>query len=151
MKLRFSHAALAAAALSAVAAAEPWVPVDTLPGGIAVEMDQATKIKEMDGIRTVERATFRKQLPTGMMETAVEIDCAKEDAKINGIKLTSDGKVLADNVNKLAQFEPINPGSAEAMYFKALCGKEVSGASETSPATPGDKGADATSSGDTGE
>lgn len=118
-------AALPATALSAAAEAS-WSKVDELPGGIAVEMDTGSKVEEMDGVRPVERARFRKQLPTGMMETAVAIDCAKQDAKIRSMKLTSDGKVLSDKTDNAAQYAPIHPGSAEAMYYKALCGKEVS-------------------------
>jgi hypothetical protein len=119
-------AALAAAALSAAAVAQAnWTKVDELPGGIAVEMDAGSKAEQMDGVRMIERATFRKQLPTGTMETGVSVDCAKQEAKIRSVKLTSDGKVLSDNTNNAAQYAPIHPGSAEAMYYKALCGKEV--------------------------
>jgi hypothetical protein len=142
MKLRISHLALAAAALSGAASAE-WTQVDKLPSGIAVEMDSASKAHEMDGVRMVERASFRKQLPTGLMETAVAVDCAKQELKIRSMRLTSDGKVLADKADNQAQFVPINPGSAEATYYKALCGKDVAGASAIPPASPADEGADA--------
>jgi hypothetical protein len=115
-----------AAALPATAADPAWTKVDELPGGIAVEMDTATKVEEMDGVLLIDRATFRKQLPTGMMETAVSIDCKGEQIKIRGVKLTSDGKVLSDSTSNTAQYVPIHSGSAEAMYYKALCGKDVS-------------------------
>ena len=135
--------ALAAAAFSAAAAAQSWTQVDQLPSGIAVEMDSASKVEEMDGVRMVERASFRKQLPTGLMETAVAVDCKGEAIKIRSMKLTSDGKVLVDRADNQAQFVPINPGSAEATYYKALCGKDVAGASAIPAASPADEGADA--------
>jgi hypothetical protein len=141
--LRPRHAAFAAVALAAAASAEPWAKVDEMPGGIAVEIDQASKAEEMDGVRLVERASFRKQLPTGMMETAVAIDCAQEEVKIRGIRITAEGKVLAEKADNQARFGPINPGSAEAIYFKALCGKEVAGAAAIPPSSPADEGADA--------
>src|SRR3569833_3887494 len=94
MNLRISHLALAAAALSAAAAAQDWTKVDELPSGIAVEMDSASKVEEMDGVRMVERASFRKQLPTGLMETAVAVDCKGEAIKIRCLLLSSVGFVL---------------------------------------------------------
>lgn len=135
MNIRFSHAVLAVVAVSAsAAAAESWVNVDVLPGGFALQIDMASKVEEMDGVRLVERATFRKQLPTAMIETAVAIDCAGEMAKTRGVKMISDGKVLSDSTNNTAQYLPVHFGSAEAMYYQALCGKPVSDTGGSTPA-----------------
>ena len=110
------------------------LPGGVLPGGFALQIDMATKVEEMDGVKLVERATFRKQLPTATIETTVAVDCAGETAKTRSVKMISDGKVVSDNTNNAAQYVPVHFGSAEAMYYKALCGKPVSDAGGGAPA-----------------
>ena len=135
MNIRFPHAVIGVLALwGSAAAAESWVNVDVLPGGFALQIDMATKVEEMDGVKLVERANFRKQLPTATIETTVAVDCAGETAKTRSVKMISDGKVVSDNTNNAAQYVPVHFGSAEAMYYKALCGKPVSDAGGGAPA-----------------
>ena len=40
------------------------------------------------------------------------------------MRLVNGDDVLAQNVNDDAAFEPVHQGSSEAIYFKALCGKD---------------------------
>lgn len=128
MTLRFAAltAALPAAALfSAPLAAEPWAQVAQLPGGIALELDEASVSHGMDGERHVALGTFRKQLPNALMETSVAVDCGANQAKIRRVRLLDGERVTADNILATAEFQPVNEGSAEAFYAAALCaGKE---------------------------
>jgi hypothetical protein len=127
-----------AAALPAALGAEPWNKVDELPGGIAVEIDEGTEVEALDGVRLIERATFRRELPNGTMETAVAVDCAKEEARIRGVRLMNGEQVLSENVNDTTPYTAVHPGSAEAIYFKALCDKDISGASTPGTVAPPD-------------
>lgn len=106
-------------------AAESWQKIDELPGGIALEVDRDTQVEALDGIALVQRATFRRQLPTGTIETAVAIDCQHKSAKIRGVRLKNGDAVISETVTNYDDFTPINPGSSEALYFKALCYEEI--------------------------
>jgi hypothetical protein len=121
----FACTAAMAGAIATAAQAEPWTKVDELPGGIAVEIDENSQVEALDGVQLVEQATFRRQLPNGTLETAVAADCAHGTAKIRGVRLVNEGKVLSQNVNDKAPYKPVHQGSSEAIYFKALCGKEA--------------------------
>ena len=124
MKRHLAPFALAAV-LAAAAHAEPWTKIDELPGGIAVEIDEDSQVEALDGVQLIERATFRRELPNGTLETAVAVDCTHGTAKIRGVRLVNGEDVLAQNVNDGATYDPVHQGSAEAIYFKALCGKEA--------------------------
>lgn len=125
MRLRRALAAgpavLALAAMPAPLAAEPWEQVAELPGGIAVEVDANSVFEALDGVRLVLRATFRRQLPTATMETAVAVDCARAEAKIRGVRLLDGETVMSENVSLDSEFAPVREGSAEDIYFQALC------------------------------
>jgi hypothetical protein len=142
MSFRTAPLALVLAALPAALAAEPWEKVDELPGGIAVELDLDSVFEALDGARLVLRATFRRDLAMGMMESNVEIDCGLETAKLRGIRLMNGATVLSERIDHLADFAPINPGSAEAIYFRVLCGKPASVEAMIPEALPEDDGAD---------
>jgi len=122
---RLAAAVLPVALAAAPVAAQDWQKVAELPGGIAVEMDRQTLFEGLDGNRMVLMATFRKQLANTTMETAAAVDCARKQAKIRGVRLLSDGEILSEKVMATAEFAPINPGSAEATYYTALCGEEI--------------------------
>jgi hypothetical protein len=126
--MRFRHApfALALAALPAVLAAEPWEKVDELPGGIAVELDRDSVFETLDGATLVWRGVFRRENVGWTMETHVAIDCERELAKIRGMRLLDGAEVLTERPDLLAEFLPINAGSSEAIYYKALCGRPAS-------------------------
>ncbi len=147
MKLQIAFCTLLAVALPATLAAQDWTEVDRLTGDIAVELDRDSVAEVLDGAATVKRATFRKQLPNAMMETDVAVDCASETSKIRSIRLMLDGKVATETATPGAAFTPVGYGSVAAIYFKALCGKDIA-------KPPHEEGAgldDETDSGDAGE
>jgi len=114
-------AALCAALLPSALAAEPWEQVAQLPGGIALEPDLASVSTGLDGERRVAVGTFRKQLPSGLMESSVTVDCRANEARIRRVRLFDGERVTADNILAGASFAPVNEGSAEAFYAAALC------------------------------
>lgn len=116
--------------LAAPLAAEPWKEVAQLPGGIAVSLDEASVDDAMDGMDMVKLGTFRREMPSGPMETDVAVNCQKETSKIRGVRLVGSGQVYNQQLSRTVDFTPVRDGSSEAIYFKALCGKEVSLASE---------------------
>ena len=125
MKPLSALCAIALFALPAALSAENWEEVDRLPGDIAVELDRQSTSKAQDGTVEVVLASFRKQLPNGMMQTDVAVDCAGQAAKIRGIQLLQEGKVVTSSSTPGAEFRPVNDGSSEAIYYKALCGREI--------------------------
>lgn len=125
MKPLSALSALALLAIPAALSAENWEEVARLGGDIAVELDTQSVTKAQDGASEVLQATFRKDLPNAMMLTDVAVDCTKEIAKIRGIRLVQDGKVTTTNSTPGAEFRPVNYGSSEAIYFKALCGRDI--------------------------
>jgi len=142
MIYRTASLALLLAALPAALAAEPWDKVDELPGGIAVELDRDSVFEALDGARLVLRGTFRRENVGWMMETNVAVDCGLELAKIRGIRLLDGDKVLTERADHLAEFLPINAGSMEAVYFKALCGKQAAADAALPEAVAEDAGID---------
>ncbi|HSG34127.1 MAG TPA: hypothetical protein VLA37_06295 [Sphingomonadaceae bacterium] len=143
MNSRFVPLALAIAALPAPLAAENWQQVDELPGGIAVELDLESWFEALDGVRLVQQGVFRRPNASWTMHTIVSIDCELELAKISGVRLLDGDELATEQLNYQAEFLPINPGSAEAMYYRALCGKEPSANAGLPEPTPEDEGADA--------
>ena len=143
--MSFKHAisALALAAIPAALAAEPWEKIDELPGEVDVELDMGEVFEALDGARLVMQGTFRRENVSWTMETSVSVDCELEFAKIRAIRLLDGDEVLTENVNYQAAFLPINAGSAEAIYYKGLCGREPSVNDAIPEATPEDAGADA--------
>ncbi|MCB5426082.1 hypothetical protein H0274_12505 [Altererythrobacter sp. CC-YST694] len=125
MKPLSALCAIALFALPAALSAESWEEVDRLPGDIAVELDRQSMSEAQDGTAQVVLASFRKQLPNGMMQTDVAMDCAGQAAKIRGIQLLQEGKVISSTPSPGADFRPVNYGSSEAIYYKALCGREI--------------------------
>jgi len=142
MNARFAPIALMLATLPGALAAEPWEKVDELPGGIAVELDQDSVFEALDGARLVLRGTFRRPNGGWMMETSVAVDCGLEQAKIRGIALMDGDEVLTTSSDPLAEFAPINAGSSESMYYKALCGHQAAVDEAIPEARPEDEGAD---------
>lgn len=125
MKLRIAVAILAVAVPSALAA-QDWQEIDRLTGDVAVELDQASVTKAMDGANEVLQATFRRQMPTGPMESDVAIDCGNATARIRAIRLiNADGSIYNQPVQQTLDYHSIGFGSSEAIYYKALCGKDV--------------------------
>jgi hypothetical protein len=122
--MRFAIA-VAAGLLSSTLAAESWKQVDLLPGDIAVELDENSMSEAMDGANMVLMATFRRLMPTGTMETDVAIDCKNETAKLRGLRLVNDGEVYNQPVSPTTDYHAIGYGSADAIYFLALCGKTI--------------------------
>ncbi|KPL68569.1 hypothetical protein SZ64_10910 [Erythrobacter sp. SG61-1L] len=112
------------AAPTALSAAK-WEEVERLSGDIAVELDTDSIAKALDGASEVTLATFRKELPNGTMQTDVAVNCAGETAKIRGIRLLQGDVVATASSTPGAEFHPVNYGSSEAIYFKALCGREI--------------------------
>ncbi len=102
-------------------AAQAWEEVAQVPGGIALELDRNSTAKALDGSRSVMMGIFRKQLPTGTMETTVAVDCAAQEAKIRRIRLIDGPRLISDNIMADAGFTPIREGSAEDLYRAALC------------------------------
>lgn len=154
MRLRYAPFALLLACAPAMLAAEPWVQVDELPGGIPVELDRGSVYEVLDGSRIVLRGSFRRENVGWMMETGVAVDCDRELAKIRGIKLMEGDKLLSERIDAMAEFLPINPGSSEAIYFRALCGRDAESAAALPEPSEADEGADeppADDSGDSGE
>ena len=133
MRIRPAIVALTAV-LATAASAEPWTKIDELPGGIGVEIDENSQVEALDGVNLVERATFRRELPNGTMETAVAVDCGHGLAKIRGVRLVNGDDVLAQNVDDNAKYAPVHQGSSEAIYYKALCGTEPPPPADTPPA-----------------
>ena len=134
----FRHvgAAALAASLPTAVCAEPWVKVADLPGDIAVELDQATVAHELDGERQVTTGVFRKKLPVATMETSVAADCQANEAKIRRVRLLNGEDVMSDSImTTTTTFGPVNEGSAEAIYFAALCNAPAP-ASANAPAAP---------------
>lgn len=120
--------ALCAIALLAVPAglsAASWEEVERLAGDIAVEIDTQSVTKAQDGATEVTLGTFRKELPNGVMQTDVAVDCKAQAAKIRGIRLLQGDVVATSSSTPGAEFRPVNYGSSEAIYFKALCGREI--------------------------
>jgi hypothetical protein len=126
-------------AIPAALAAEPWKEVDQLPGGIAVELDTGNVTVALDGARQVLLGTFRKQLPIATMETSVAVDCDNAQIKIRSIRLADGDRVLSETQAPTAQFNPVSYGSAEAIYFKGLCGREIAAPPEAANAAPEDE------------
>lgn len=91
-----------------------------------VAIDEASVADAMDGTDTVKQATFRREMPTGPMETDISVNCDKQLARIRGVRLVGDGQVYRQQVPQTAGFTPVRDGSSEAIYFKALCGRDVS-------------------------
>ena len=121
--LRHAGAAALAALLPTALCAEPWVKEADLPGDIAVELDQATVAHELDGERQVTTGVFRKKLPVATMETSVAADCQTNEAKIRRVRLLNGEDVMSDSImTTTTTFGTVNEGSAEAIYFAALCG-----------------------------
>jgi hypothetical protein len=111
--------------LPSVLAAKNWKEVDRLAGDVAVELDEESVTQAMDGANEVVQATFRRQMPTGIMETDVAIDCRNEAARLRGIRLVNGDDVYNQPVSPTLEFHPVSFGSADAIYLKALCGKDV--------------------------
>jgi len=112
--------------LAAPLAAEPWKEVDQLPGGIVVALDEGSVTEAMDGLDTVKLATFRREMSTGPMETDISVNCDKQLSRIRGVRLVGGAQVYRQQVPQTAGFTPVRDGSSEAIYFKALCGRDVS-------------------------
>ncbi len=114
-------AALIALASPALLHAENWQKVADLPGGMSEELDKDSIFEALDGVRLVVQAKFRRQMPTATMETAVAVDCVKGLAKIRGVRLLDGERVMSESVSANAEYLPIHEGSAEDIYFMALC------------------------------
>jgi hypothetical protein len=142
MTARYAPLALILAALPATLAAEPWDKVDELPGGIAVELDRDSVFEALDGSTLVWRGVFRRENVGWIMETHVAIDCGRELAKIRGMRLLDGDEVLTERPDLQAEFLPINAGSSEAIYYKALCGKPASVEQALPEASDEDAGSD---------
>lgn len=142
MIARYVPLAVALAALPAALSAEPWDKVDELPGGIAIELDLDSAFEALDGAATVQRGVFRRENGGWTMETDVAIDCESELVKIRGMRLRDGAEVLTDRVDLQAEFMPINAGSSEAIYYKALCGRPASVEEALPEATEEDEGID---------
>ena len=134
-------AAVAPACLvSAPLAAASWKEIDRLPGDIAVDIDEASVTSALDGEIVVIHATFRRHMPTQIMESDVAINCAAESAKLRGLRLINeDGSAYNQPVTMTQGFHPVTFGSSDAIYFKALCGREIAAppealAAEAAPA-----------------
>jgi len=115
--------AVAAALTPSALAAEHWTEVARLTGDVPVEFDEDSVSEAMDGATTVLLATFRRQMPAGVMESDVAIDCVGEKIKLRGVRLISEGGVYQQQVGP-TELHSISYGSADALYFKALCGWE---------------------------
>ncbi len=133
--MSFRRAATPLAGLSALLALAPaplaaqtWEEVAQVPGGIALELDRDSTAKALDGSRSVMMGVFRKQLPTGLMETSVAVDCEAQEAKIRRIRLIDGPRLISDNILADAGFTPIREGSAEDLYQAALCQEPESAA-----------------------
>lgn len=150
MKPHFAPIALMLAATPAMLAAEPWEQVDELPGEIAIELDQASVFEALDGTRLVLRGTFRRPSGGWTMETSMAVDCAHDQAKVRGVRLLDGDKVLTERVDALAEFAPVAAGSSEAIYFRALCGKDAANDAALPEASEADAGADEPPADDTG-
>lgn len=125
MKVRIAVAILAVALPSALAAQE-WKEIDRLTGDVAVELDEASVTKAMDGANEVLQATFRRQMPTGPMESDVAIDCGNATARLRAIRLiNADGSIYNQPMSQTLDYSPISFGSSDAIYYKALCGKDI--------------------------
>jgi hypothetical protein len=142
MKPRYAALALLLAALPAALSAEPWEKVDELPGGIAVELDRDSVFEALDGAHLVWHGIFRRENVGWIMESHVAVDCENETAKLRGMRLMDGAEVLTERSDLLAEFVPINAGSSEAIYYKALCGKEATTAVVVPEATEADAGID---------
>ncbi|HTN14655.1 MAG TPA: hypothetical protein VL094_07605 [Sphingomonadaceae bacterium] len=125
MKPLSALCAIALFALPAALSAESWEEVARLGGDIAVELDTQSVTKAQDGASEVLQATFRKDLPNAMMLTDVAVDCANEMAKIRSIRLMQEGKLASSSATPGAAFHTVNYGSSEAIYYKALCGRDI--------------------------
>ena len=64
-------------------------------------------------------------MPTGIMESDVAIDCRAETARLRGLRLVNGDSVYNQPIDQTTEYHPVNFGSADAIYLKALCGKEV--------------------------
>ncbi|WEK47983.1 MAG: hypothetical protein P0Y56_06705 [Candidatus Andeanibacterium colombiense] len=116
---------LAVAAIPSAVAAADWKEVDRLTGDVAVELDQGSVSKVLDGANEVLQATFRRQMPTGIMESDVAIDCKATAAKLRGLRLVNGDKIYNQPVSPTLEYHPVSFGSADAIYYKALCGKDI--------------------------
>jgi|GEM_PF-1354521 len=125
MTIRIALPVLLAAALAAPLAAEPWKEVDRLTGDIAVELDEGSVVEALDGVSLVLFATFRRQMPSGVMETDVAMDCAHASSRLRGVRLIDGGQVYNRQGAATAEMAPVRYGSADAIYFKTLCGREL--------------------------
>lgn len=142
MTVRFAPLILALAAVPAALSAEPWEKIDELPGGIAIELDRDSVFEALDGAQLVWHGIFRRESVGWIMESHVAVNCEDETAKLRGMRLMDGAEVLTQRSDLLAEFVPINAGSAEAIYYKALCGREASTAAVLPEATEADAGAD---------
>jgi hypothetical protein len=116
---------LAVAVMPTALAAKNWKEVDRLTGDVAVELDEDSVTRAMDGTDEILQATFRRQMPTGIMESDVAIDCKAETARLRGLRLIGEDSVYNQPVDQTTEYHPVNFGSADAIYLKALCGKEI--------------------------
>ena len=139
-------ALLPAAAIAATAA--DWQEIDRLTGDVPVELNRASVAKVMDGASEVMQATFRRRMPTGIMESDVAIDCKGASAKLRGLRLINGTNVYNQQVSPTLDYHPVSFGSADAIYYKALCGKEIAAPADypadtaTSAAAPAAPAAD---------
>ena len=145
--MRVPIAALPVLALLPVAAtaatAADWQEIDRLTGDVPVELDRASVTKAMDGANEVVQATFRRQMPTGIMESDVAVDCKGAAAKLRGLRLVNGDNVYHQPVSPTTDYHPVSFGSADAIYYKALCGKEIAAPADypADPAAPAADGA----------
>lgn len=124
MRLPIALLALAVAAPAALHAAE-WKEVTRLTQDIAIALDEDSVKRVMDGADEVVLATFRRDQPTSMMESDIAMNCKKRTARLRAVRLIQGDEVYNQQVSQTTDYHAVNYGSADAIYFKALCGMDI--------------------------